>query len=48
MLQAAAGPWWIIAEAAVALHARWPVAVDDVDILLEMEDVALIRDLPAL
>ncbi len=46
VLRAATEPWWVIAGAAVALHARRPVAVGDIDILIGIEDVALIRELP--
>ncbi len=42
LLRDARGPWWVIAGAAVALHARQPVVVGDVDILLSDEDVPLV------
>lgn len=48
LLQGARRPWWVIAGAAVALHARRPVAVDDIDILLAIEDVPRIADAPGL
>ncbi|MEN2748394.1 hypothetical protein [Sphingomonas sp. T9W2] len=48
LLRQAQEPWWVIAGAAVALHAAEPVAVDDVDVLLAMCDVALIADMPGL
>ncbi|KQM95257.1 hypothetical protein ASE70_00525 [Sphingomonas sp. Leaf22] len=46
VLRAATAPWWVIAGASVALHARRPVAVGDIDVLIGIEDVALIRALP--
>ncbi len=46
VLRAATEPWWVIAGAAVALHARRPVPVGD--ILIGIEDVALIRALPGI
>ncbi|KQN71762.1 hypothetical protein [Sphingomonas sp. Leaf62] len=46
VLRAATEPWWVIAGAAVALHSRRPVTVGDIDILIGIEDVALIRELP--
>jgi len=46
LLRQAEEPWWVIAGAAVALHASEPLAVDDIDILLSMRDVGLIADLP--
>jgi hypothetical protein len=45
-LRDARSPWWVIAGAAVALHARLPMAVDDIDILLAVDDVPLIADIP--
>lgn len=47
-LQAATAPWWIVAGAAVALHARVPVAVDDIDVLIAMADVPLVAAMPGL
>ncbi|WP_242116571.1 hypothetical protein [Sphingomonas lacusdianchii] len=48
LLRRAQEPWWVIAGAAVALHAAEPVAVDDVDVLLAMCDVPLVADVPGL
>ena len=45
-LQEAAAPWWIITGTAVALHARVPVAVDDIDVLIGMADVPLVTAMP--
>lgn len=48
LLRHAEEPWWVIAGAAVALHAAQAVAVDDIDVLLAMRDVPLIADLPGM
>lgn len=48
LLRQAQAPWWVIAGAAVALHATERLAVDDVDVLLAMCDVALIAEMPGL
>lgn len=48
LLRRAQEPWWVIAGAAVALHATQRLAVDDVDVLLAMCDVALVADVPGL
>ena len=48
LLRRAQEPWWVIAGAAVALHARERIAVDDIDVLLAMRDVPLIADVTAL
>lgn len=48
VLRAAAEPWWIIAGTAVALHARVPVAVDDIDVLIGMEDIRLLDAIPGI
>jgi len=45
VLRSATASWWIIAGAAVALHARAVVAVDDIDVLIGEQDVALVRAL---
>lgn len=48
LLRRAHEQWWVIAGAAVALHANEPVIVDDIDVLLAIRDVPLIADLPGL
>lgn len=48
LLRHAREPWRVIAGAAVALHAAPVVAVDDIDVLLAMSDVALIADVPGM
>jgi hypothetical protein len=48
LLRQAQEPWWVIAGAAVALHATERLAVDDVDVLLAMRDVPLVADVPGL
>ncbi|MDJ0276132.1 hypothetical protein QLH51_04845 [Sphingomonas sp. 2R-10] len=45
VLRDARKPWWVIAGAAVALHTREPIVVDDIDILLAVEDVPLVAAL---
>jgi hypothetical protein len=45
---AAAGEWWIIAGAAVALHGGAPIAVGDIDVLFSPVDAALVTALPGL
>lgn len=48
LLRHAREPWWVIAGAAVALHAGPVVTVDDIDVLLAISDVALIADVPGM
>lgn len=45
-LREATEPWWIIAGTAVASHARVPVVVDDIDVLIGMADVPLVTAMP--
>lgn len=47
-LSAATAPWWIIAGTAVALQAQGRVKADDIDVLIGMDDVPLIRALPGI
>lgn len=46
ILHDATAPWWIIAGTAVALHARVPVAVDDIDVLIGTADAQRVAAMP--
>ena len=36
-------PWWIIGSAALALHLKQDIAVNDIDVLLSVDDARIVR-----